>query len=467
MNLIKNSTDFLNLNVTVTVDRPLGSKHPKYGFHYPLNYGYIAGILGKDGEDLDAYILGVNHPVQSFSGQCIAIIKRLDDEDDKLVVVPEDLSFSVEEIKDLTLFQEQWFQSEIITPNSTPPPILDFTRGDPPDNTPETIAKKGIEAIQFGNTHYTDPKGTEQLRQLISNSLSDEFNLQYHPQEILVTSGSSLGITTSILSLTSPGDEILIPDPGWPTYQKIIHQLHRKSVYYPMPFDGREISPQDYCKTLNSMVSSRTRMIIVNTPHNPTGFVLGREWLSALEDFLIKHPDIYLMSDETYRHLIFDGRTHISPAIFPTVKSRTIVIHSLSKSFLMTGWRMAYLAASAPCIEKISSLHIASNCCASSITQKAAEQAIQMPSSYFDTLNKYYENLRNFLVENLNKISHFNCDLPQGTFYLFANIAGFGISSLELTSQLKRSQKVYLYPGSLYGSSGEGFVRICFCNRTS
>ena len=336
-------------------------------------------------------------------------------------------------------------------------------RGTPSSNTPKAISKAGIQAINAKKTYYTDPRGIKSLREIISHNLFNKLGVGYIPeQEIIVTSGAGPGIFTAIMALSSFGDSIMIPDPCWPAYKNMINKLNRKAIFYPMIFKTDKDSLYKWNKKLHNLITPATRLIILNFPHNPTGINLSKSWLLSFANLFEKYPDLIILSDETYYEIIFDNARYISPAILPELKSRTVLIHTLSKSYAMTGWRIGYVAAPYHLACQIYKTHIATNCYASSISQETASYALKHGSEIIKKFQQHYQSNRDYLIPELNSLKKIKCRTPKGTFYVFPDISEFGISSKEFVKSLAKSEKVFVYPGSIYGSLGENHIRISF-----
>ncbi|OQY01484.1 MAG: hypothetical protein B6I26_03930 [Desulfobacteraceae bacterium 4572_130] len=336
-------------------------------------------------------------------------------------------------------------------------------RGTPSSNTPEAISRAGIQAINAKKTYYTDIRGTKSLRQIISDSLHNKLGIKYNPeQEIIVTPGAGPGIFILIMALSSLGDSILIPDPCWPGYKSMINALNRKAILYPMLFKTNKNSIDKWNQKLQSLITPKTRLIILNFPHNPTGINLNKQWLLSFADLLEKYPNLIILSDETYHEIIFDNGKYISPVILPELKSRSVLIHTLSKSYAMTGWRIGYVAAPLHLACQIYKTHIAANCHASSISQETAAYALEHGSEIIKKFQQHYQFNRDYLISELNAFKKIKCLSPKGTFYAFPDISEFGVSSNEFVESLAESEKIFVYSGSIYGSMGENHIRINF-----
>lgn len=344
-----------------------------------------------------------------------------------------------------------------------PLPLLNFARGDPAEATPALIALAGIRAIEAGQTHYTDPRGAVELRTAIARALQAELSVSYRVEdEILATAGAAPAIFTTIAALTAPGDAVLLPDPGWPLYTQMVETLQRRPAFYPMPWPASELSPEAWAERLDAQITPETRLLILNSPHNPTGALLDAPWLAALAAVCAAHPQLIVLSDEVYNQIVFDGRVFCSPAALPQLAPRTVVVRSFSKAHRMPGWRVGYLAAPASLAGPIVRLHLAMNAFASSMSQAAALWALEHGEVLVRDFCRRCQEGRDFLAGALARLPDFRCAAPQGTFYLFPNITASGLSSERFAAQLAESRRISVYPGALYGPRGAGHIRLCF-----
>ena len=338
------------------------------------------------------------------------------------------------------------------------PDVVNLGIGQPDFDTPAFIRDAAKKALDEGYTRYPPAKGFADLRQAIAEKLAKENNIQADPEtEIFVAVGAMQVIFNTILHLVEPGDEVIVIDPGYDYYSQI--RLFG-GVPVPVPAlekNGFKVDPQDVRKA----VSARTRLIILNTPSNPTGAMFGEDILEAIARMAREH-DILVLSDEPYEHIVFDGRRHVSMAALEGMKARTISAFTLSKSYAMTGWRVGYVAAPKPLIDEMEKLmeHMVSGVTA--MAQRAALAAITGPQTCVAEMVAAYDRRRHLVHEGLNAIDGISCLMPESTFYAFPNISSFGLSSWDFARYLVREHRVAVVPGSIFGASGEGYVRLSF-----
>jgi aminotransferase len=338
------------------------------------------------------------------------------------------------------------------------PDVVNLGIGQPDFDTPAFIRDAAKKALDEGYTRYPPAKGFADLRQAIAEKLAKENDIQADPEtEIFVAVGAMQVIFNTILHLVEPGDEVIVIDPGYDYYSQI--RLFG-GVPVPVPAlekNGFKVDPQDVRKA----VSARTRLIILNTPSNPTGAMFGEDILEAIARIAREH-DILVLSDEPYEHIVFDGRRHVSMAALEDMKARTISAFTLSKSYAMTGWRVGYVAAPKPLIDEMEKLmeHMVSGVTA--MAQRAALAAITGPQTCVAEMVAAYDRRRHLVHEGLNAIDGISCLMPESTFYAFPNISSFGLSSWDFARYLVREHQVAVVPGSIFGASGEGYVRLSF-----
>ena len=336
--------------------------------------------------------------------------------------------------------------------------IVHLEIGRPDFDTPDPIKQAAKDALDAGHVHYTSNYGIEPLREAIATKFEQDNGLTYDSDsEIAVTNGATEAILVSILTLVDDEDEVLIPDPAW-TYSPIIRLAGGTPVPYPLDPDDGFVPDMD---AVADLLSERTALVVVNSPHNPTGGIVDGDAIDELAD-LVSETDAYVLSDEIYEKIAYDDLEHESPAAQPGLYDRTVTINGVSKAYSMTGWRLGYLAAPAEILQGIIRTRQYTTTCASSLSQHAAVQAIG--SGLHEPMVEAFEQRRNLVVERIANISGMECPAPKGAFYAFPTLPGGYEDDEEFVFSLLREAGVALVPGSVLGSTGEGHVRIAYSN---
>jgi aspartate/methionine/tyrosine aminotransferase len=339
--------------------------------------------------------------------------------------------------------------------------VIGLQTGDPDFATPAPIVQMAYRALAEGHTHYCDSRGLPELRRLVSEDIWKNFGASYDPEsEILITCGGVHAYQCAIAAIVNANDEVLVPEPAWMPHVNAIRVVGGVPVCVP----GRpEHTFVPSIESLDAWVTSRTKAVLINSPCNPTGAVAGKNYLRQLFEFAVRH-DLYVISDEVYHKILFDGATHTSIASFNNQTPRTLLVNSFSKSYAMTGWRLGYLAAPAAVVSQALKCSQYTVTCIQPFAQKAATVAltdIAVQESCREMVNEYAE--RRKMVMNLwnaSLVDGVRILPPQGAFYFFIDIRGLGISSEAAASSLLNDFKVAMVPGSAYGRSGEGFLRM-------
>ncbi|MHA1144840.1 MAG: pyridoxal phosphate-dependent aminotransferase [Candidatus Helarchaeota archaeon] len=334
--------------------------------------------------------------------------------------------------------------------------MISLGLGAPDFNTPEEIKDAAKKALDDNYTSYSPNLGYIELRQAISDKYKDEYNLDYDASsEIMVTCGGVEGLFIACQAVLDPGDEVIIPDPGFLTYSGQVLITGAKTVGLPLKEeDDFEIDVE----VLKEKITPNTRMLILNFPSNPTGAVMSREKLKAVADLARDH-DLLILSDEVYEVLNYTNEKHVCLAGLD-VQDRTIVLNSFSKTYCMTGWRVGYLLAPRDLINSMNVVHQMNTACANSASQIAAIKALKEVKSFKDTLREEYKKRRDVIHEGLNSLEGISCFRPKGAFYAFPNIKETGMNSTEFSEFLIYKAKVAVVPGNAFGNEGEGYVRI-------
>ncbi len=337
--------------------------------------------------------------------------------------------------------------------------IIHLEIGEPDFDTPANIVAAGVEALQQGYTHYGPAAGLPELRQAIAGDVAKSRGIKVSPDEVVVVPGGKPIIFFTMLALIEEGDEVIYPNPGFPIYESMINFLGAK----PVPIAIRE--DRDFSLDVNELkglISDRTKLIIINSPHNPTGGVMApgdiKDIAAAIGD-----RDIMVLSDEIYGRLLFEGEQY-SIASVPGMKERTIILDGFSKTYAMTGWRMGYGVMRPDLAAQMSRLMTNSNSCTATFTQRAGIEAITGDQSEPERMNEEFKKRRDVFVKGINQIKGFSCRLPHGAFYTFPNITQTKWPSKKLADALLEQAGVAALSGTAFGAFGEGYLRFSIAN---
>lgn len=336
--------------------------------------------------------------------------------------------------------------------------IIHFEIGRPDFDTPESIKAAAVTSLAAGDVFYTSNYGKDSLREEIARKLLRENNVSYEPAEILVTIGASEAVFCALFSILDEGSEILVPDPIWMNYRNIPLLLNAKPVSYSLDANNGFCIDLD---DLRSQITPKTRALILVSPNNPTGSVLSKEQLLEIAR-LAAENDIWVISDEIYEKLIYDGLKHVSVASLPGMKERTVTINGFSKAFSMTGWRVGYAAAPKHLIEAMNKVHQHVTICAPSFAQSASVSALRDEQTAVLSMVAEYQRRRDYAAEAINQIPQISCVSPHGAFYLFICVKKLGYTSAWIADYLLEEAHIALVPGSVFGQGGEGYVRLSF-----
>ncbi|MEM3501489.1 MAG: pyridoxal phosphate-dependent aminotransferase [Candidatus Bathyarchaeia archaeon] len=339
--------------------------------------------------------------------------------------------------------------------------IIHLHVGEPDLPTPPHIVEAASKAMDEGYTHYTPPGGILELREAISEKLRRDNKIDVDPRrEVAVLSGGYNALFCAFQALVDPGDEVIVPEPCLPQYWGDI------SMACGIPVPIRLIEDEDFRPDLDDLkrkITSRTKLILINSPQNPTGSILKLKDMKEIAD-LAENNNLLVLSDEVYEKFIYDGSEHISFASIEGMDDRTLTINSLSKTYAMTGWRVGYVAGDSNLIDKIRMISEHAVWCPNSIAQKAAVAALKGPQDCVRKMVDEFKERRDLIILGLNQISGFKCNTPRGAFYAFPNIKRVGLSSMDLAQMILRKAKVAIIPGVAFGESGEGNLRFSFAN---
>ena len=336
--------------------------------------------------------------------------------------------------------------------------VIHMEIGRPDFDTPEVIKQAANRALANGNVFYTPNYGTPELRQAIADKLKRDNDIDYKAEEILVTIGVGEGTYAAVAAFTEPGDEILVPDPVWLNYIHVPHFFGTVPVSYKL---REENDYQIDLAEIEGLITPKTKMLVINTPGNPTGVVQSMETLEKLAEIAKKH-DLIVVSDEIYEKLVYDGAKHVSIAALPGMKERTITLNGFSKCYSMTGWRLGYVAAPVEFIKAMVRVHAYINTCAPSFVQEAGITALEKAEPDVQEMVKEYQRRRDYAVSAINSIDGLSCKTPGGAFYIFVNIKSLGRSSAEVANYILEHAKVATVPGSAFGPEGEGYIRLSY-----
>ena len=339
--------------------------------------------------------------------------------------------------------------------------VIHLEIGEPDFETPSNIVGAGQEAIQNGFTSYNPSPGYEDLRTVIAGEISKTRGIEAKSDNVVVTPGGKPIMFFVILALIEKGDEVLYPNPGFPIYESMIEFCGGTAV--PMQLHGDKDFNIDI-EEVRNQITSRTKLMIINSPNNPCGSIIGEKELEALS-ILAKENDILVLSDEIYIRFLYEGN-HQSITKFPEMVDRTVILDGFSKTYAMTGWRIGYGLLPDNLVEPISRLVTNSVSCTASFTQKAALEALTGPQDDSAKMVKEFKKRRDIVVTGLNNISGIKCAIPKGAFYTFPNVEGTGLSSSDFANGLLEHAGVAVLSGESVGKFGAGYVRISFANST-
>lgn len=337
--------------------------------------------------------------------------------------------------------------------------IIHLEIGEPDFPTPENIVQAAAKSLQGGDTHYTPSNGILPLRETIAKYMSRTRGLDFSADEVVMTPGGKPIMFFAIIALVDEGDEVIYPNPGFPIYESMIKFMGGKPVPIPLKEDkGFAFDPED----LRKLITPKTKLLIINTPQNPTGGILTKDAILKIAD-IIKDKDIWVLSDEIYSRLIFTGE-HFSIAQVPGFKERTIILDGFSKYYAMTGWRAGFGVMNKEIAPMISKLVTNSVSCTNAFVQKGCIEALEGPQDSVDKMKAEFLARRDIIVEGLNSIKGFSCIVPDGAFYAFPNITKTGYNSRELNDHLLYKANVAALSGTAFGEYGEGYLRFSYAN---
>jgi aspartate aminotransferase len=335
--------------------------------------------------------------------------------------------------------------------------VIHLEIGEPDFPTPPHIVAAAKQALDEGYTHYVPSPGLPELREAIARHVAATRGIPVDPEEVVVTPGAKPIMFFAALMLCGPGDEVLYPDPGFPIYPSVAAFAGARPVPLRLrPETGFRLDPDE----LRAKLTDRTRLLILNSPHNPTGAVLTREDVAAIAE-LVRGRRLIVLSDEIYREIVYEGHAP-SIASLPGMREQTIILDGFSKTYAMTGWRLGYGVMARPLAEAMTRLIVNSVSCTAAMTQRAGLAALTGPQDAVRAMVAEFRRRRDALVAGLNAIPGVSCHLPGGAFYAFPDIRGTGMGSAELAERLLREAGVATLAGTAFGPGGEGFLRLSY-----
>lgn len=338
--------------------------------------------------------------------------------------------------------------------------IVHLEIGDPDFTTPRHIIEAAQQSLNIGETHYGSSWGLSDFIETMRQATLKSRGFLPDTDQVLVTPGANISIFYAIFCLVNPGHEVLVPNPGFPTYLSSINMCGAQAVPYPLhEVNGFRMRAKD----IEPLITPKTRLLIINSPQNPTGAITEPEHLKEIYELAEKH-DLYIYSDEIYSRMVYEEGRFFSIASLDQARERVILSNGFSKAFAMTGWRLGSVIAPKLIAERMMMLLQTTSSCVSAFVQRAGIAAIEGDQSSVNEMMSAYKRRRNLLVQGLNLIPGIHCHLPGGAFYAFPNISSFGLSSEEFADVMLEKANVALLPGSNFGSQGEGFVRLVYAS---
>ncbi len=341
--------------------------------------------------------------------------------------------------------------------------IINLGIGQPDFKTPAHIVEAAVKALKDGHHGYTPANGIPQLREAVAADLHRRLGAEVDPGQVLIVPGGKVTMFLAMMLYGEPGTEILYPNPGFPIYESAIRFSGAKAVPIPLlESNGFAFSAEDVLSKINE----RTRLIILNSPANPTGGVVPKEEVDTLVAGLAKWPNVAVMSDEIYGQMLYDGREHISLLNYPEIRDRLIILDGWSKTYAMTGWRLGYSVWPKDVIAHAEKLCVNVHSCVNASAQFAGIAALEGPQDEPASMVRAFDERRRVIVPELNQIAGFTCIEPGGAFYAFPNILGTGMTSNALQKKLLEEAGVAVISGTSFGAHGEGYLRFSYANST-
>jgi aspartate aminotransferase len=338
--------------------------------------------------------------------------------------------------------------------------VVHLEIGEPDFDTPQNIIDAAKTALDDGYTHYGPSAGLPEFREAIASHISRDRGLDVNPNQVVVTPGAKPIMFYGMMALLDPGDEALYPNPGFPIYESVINYLGAKPVPLVLSQDNQFRLDLD---ELQSKLSSKTKLLILNTPQNPTGGILPKEDIEAIAKILEAYPNVWILSDEIYSKLLYTEK-HVSIATFGNLQDRTIILDGFSKTYAMTGWRLGYGVMPEALANHVARLETNCNSCPTAFVQRAGIEALTGPQDDAEAMRREFLKRRDHLVAGLNAIDGVECLLPGGAFYVFPKISDLGRPSAEVASRVLEEAGVACLSGTAFGAHGEGHLRFSYAN---
>jgi len=335
--------------------------------------------------------------------------------------------------------------------------ILHFEIGEPDMETPDNIAQAGIKAIKDKKTRYVPSIGVLELRKAVQDEIEKTRGYRPDLQQIVITPGLKPGIFFSMLATVNQGDEVIYQDPGYPTYGSVTSFLNAKQIMVPLLEENEfRMNPDD----IKERITNKTKLIIVNSPQNPTGSVMTKSEMDEIAE-IAEENDVFVISDEIYSKMTYDTK-HYTPTLRDQARERTILLDGFSKYYAMTGWRLGYIVAPVKIAERLQDFLVSAISCTASFTQYAGVEALTGDQSFIPMMMKRFKEKRDRIIRGLNSIKGFNCKKPKGAFYAFPNIMETGMTSQECADHLLYNAGVAVLPGTAFGPYGERYLRFSY-----
>ncbi len=337
--------------------------------------------------------------------------------------------------------------------------VIHLEIGEPDFDTPGYIVEAGIKALREGHTHYGPSAGLPEVRSAVAAYTGKMRGIQVRPEEVVMTPGGKPVMFFGMMALVDPGDEVIYHNPGFPIYESVIQYLGAEAVPLHLREDKEFSLDVD---ELEALITPRTKMLVLNTPANPTGGVISKRDVERVAELACKH-DFWVLSDEIYSRILYEGEHH-SILSLPGMRERTLLLDGHSKTYAMTGWRLGYAVAPKPVADMLARLMTNCNSCTASFTQIAGMVALQGPQDDADAMVAEFHRRRDIIVDGLNRIPKVRCLRPKGAFYVFPNIQATGVKSAALAGMLLQEAGVATLAGTSFGAYGEGYLRLSYAN---